>query len=231
MKLIDTVRQNKLFFALMLAILVTGTIIRFSDYAAEGYDMDAQNVLAAATYWYYPPYKVFPGMIYQEPPLGDIIIGAGCMASGEDFSGTREITPLYFPNRALLIGEPTTKAEGYCFFPIYLFSVIFLIIIAVMAGIMLDRIPALYMTAFVAYSPLLITWGRRVHVDIILWAILALGILLLWLGYSAEPNSRSERKYFILSFIFMGLAGATKYTAGLYMASAPLLFIEKHRKE
>lgn len=231
MKLIGTIRQNKLFYILMLVILVTGTAIRFSDYAAEGYDMDAQNVLAAATYWYYPPYKVFPGMIYQEPPLGDIIIGAGCMASGEDFSNTREITPLYFPNRALLIGESTTKAESYCFFPIYLFSVIFLIIIAVMAGIMLGKIPALYMTAFVAYSPLLITWGRRMHVDIILWAILALGLLFLWLGYSAEPNSRKERKYFILSFIFLGLAGATKYTVGLYMITAPLLFIEKHRKE
>ncbi|MFH0797955.1 MAG: phospholipid carrier-dependent glycosyltransferase [Candidatus Woesearchaeota archaeon] len=231
MKLVDTIKKDKLFFVLMLVILVTGTAIRFSDYAAEGYDMDAQNVLAAAVYWYYPPYKVFPGMIYHEPPLGDIIIGAGCMASGEDFSKVRDVTPLYFPNRALLIGEPTTKAESYCFFPIYLFSVIFLIIIAVMAWIMLGKIPALYMTAFVAYSPLIILWGRRIHVDIILWAFLALGLLFLWLGYSAEPNTKKERRNFILSFIFLGLAGATKYTVGLYLITAPLLFIEKHKRE
>jgi len=215
----------------MLVILASGIFIRFSHYTLEGYDEDSTNVLAGATYWYYPPYKMFPGMIYQEPPLGDIIIGAGCMASGEDFSGVRQVTPLFGPDRAVLFGQAAAKAEKYCFFPVYLFGVIFLIIIAIMAVIMLNKYSAIFFTAFFAYCPVIIKWSRLIHVDSILWAFVAAGILFLWLGYSAEQNIKCERRYFILSFLFFGMAGATKYTAGAYFIFAPLLFIGKYKSE
>lgn len=215
----------------MAFILVSGIFIRFSDYTREGYDVDAQNVLAAATYWYYPPYKFFPAMIYQEPPLGDMIIGVGCMASGEDFSGVREVTPLYFPDRPVLFGKACANAEKYCFFPIYFFGAIFLILIAIISTIIFNRFSALFLTTFFAYSPIIIKWSRLIHVDIIFWVFLVSGLLFLWLGYAAQQNSKKERIYFLLSFALIGFSGATKFTAGLYFIFAPLLFIEKYKSE
>lgn len=224
-------KNNKIFVFLMLLIIVSGIFIRFSDYAMEGYDVDSQNILAGATYWFYPPYKQFPGMIDQQPPLGDMIIGLGCMASGEDFSGVREVTPLYFPNRAKLIGQACVNAEKYCFFPVYLFGAIFLLVIAIIALLMLDKTAAVFFTAFFAYSPLIIKWNRLIHIDSILWVFVGIGLVFLWSGYIAQQDSKKERIYFILAFSFLGLAGATKFTAGLYFIFAPLIFAEKYKRE
>jgi len=100
-----------------------------------------------------------------------------------------------------------------------------------MGAIMLNRYSAVFFTAFFAYLPEIIKWSRLMHVDSILWAFVALGILFLWIGYSSELNTKRERVYFTLSFLFFGMAGATKYTAGAYFVFAPLLFIEKYKPE
>lgn len=224
----NQLKKNKFSIIYLIIILILGIYLRLDDYAAEGYSGDCTNTIAAAVFAYYP-HDYFPGLVSTEPPLGNYIIGLGCITSGEDFSQVKNVKPLFFPDRSAYIGEAAKNSEKHCFAPIYIFSIIFLIGIVIFALSFFDTLnPALYFIAFFTFSPLIITAGRTIHVDIFLLTFLIFALLFLWKAYQSNKGTIKEKLYFAVSFSFFGLSGATKFTAGVYIIFAFLLLSEKY---
>ena len=113
MKFLKKFSNDKLFLILLL-IVSLGIFLRLNDYSEVGYWNDDISTIPSGLLWFYP-HSYFPGLSgVSEPPLGNMIIGAGCMLSGEDFSKVSEIKPTFYPGRGELIGSELVKAEGYC---------------------------------------------------------------------------------------------------------------------
>lgn len=221
-------KKNKPLIFLLIIALALGLYLRFDDYGAEGYLSDCMNTIPAAVFAYYP-HDYFPGLVSTEPPLGNYIIGLGCLASGEDFSQVKNVKPLFFPDRSAYIGKAAKNSEKYCFVPIYIFSVLFLIGIIIFAFSFFDILSsALYLITFFAFSSLAISISRSIHVDIFLLTFLVFALLFLWKAYKSDKGVLKEKLYLAASFGFFGLAGATKFTAGAYIIFAFLLLAEKY---
>src|SRR3989338_11621984 len=109
----NEIKQDKLFLVLLIIIILLGIFIRFYKFSEVGYLNDDMAHIPAGLMWFYP-HDYFPGLNYGNPPLGDMIIGAGCMLSGEDFSGVSQVKPFFYPDRFNLLGEALSKADSYC---------------------------------------------------------------------------------------------------------------------
>ncbi len=188
---------------------------------------DSPGALAGSLKWYYP-HDYFPGLMHTYPPMGNIIIGAGCMLSGEDFSPITQLPQNFYPPIEYLIGEPFVNAEKYCLAPSYFASILLLIGLTALSFSLLDKYSALYSTAFFAFFGLLIQHGRIIYYDIFLWVFVVYGALLLWKGYKEEKGSKKEAIYFALAAALFGFGTATKYTAGSYMLFEMFLIFEKY---
>ena len=223
-------RRDKLFLLFLIILIIFGTYLRFSNYDEIGYIHDSTLATAGAVAWFHP-YPYFPGLIYMGPPLGNIIIGAGCMLSGVDFSGVSQVSPKFSPNLASLIGPAMVNAEPYCKAPPYIFGLIFLLVLSLLAIFLFKNYYALFPIAFFTFSQIVLKWGRLVSVDMISYVFIFSGLIFLWKAYEAEKISKKENLFFIFCFIFLGLAGATKFSAGIYFLFAFLLFLEKYWQE
>lgn len=224
-------KMNKFLIGFLILVIILAIYLRFDGYAAEGYDSDDMNTIPAAVFAYYP-HDYFPGLVSTEPPLGNYIIGLGCMASGEDFSRVSNVKPLFFPDRSAYIGEAMKNSEKYCFAPNYLFGLIFLIGIIIFAfSFFSDIRPAVYFIAFFSFFSVIISASRRISVDIFLYTFIIFALTFLWKGYKLKKGIFKEKLYFFIAFAFLGLTGATKFTAGALIIFSFLLLLEKYYKE
>lgn len=223
--------KNKILICLLIIAIVLGLYLRFDNYGAEGYTSDDMNTIPASVFVYYP-HDYFPGLVSTEPPLGNYIIGLGCMASGEDFSGVSKVKPLFFPDRSAYIGEAAKNAESYCWAPIYLFGILFLVGIIIFAFLFFTDIYSVtyFITFFIFFSEI-ISDSRKLKVDVILFTFVIFALAFLWLGYKTKKGLKSEKVYFFFAFTFLGLGGAMKFPIGVLIVFSFLLLFEKYKTE
>src|SRR3989344_721333 len=132
MNFLSKLKEDKIFAITFLLIIFLGLFIRLYEYDQVGLWNDDVSTIPSGLLWFYP-HSYFPGLSgHSEPPVGNILIGAGCMLSGEDFSRVSEIKPTFYPGREELIGQQLIMAENYCHFPIYLFGILFFIMIVIL---------------------------------------------------------------------------------------------------
>ncbi len=218
--------QDKILLGFLFLIVLLGLYFRFVDYGNPGIgSTDAPATLSGGILWFYP-HDYFPGLVHWQPPVGHFLIGLGCTLSGEDFSGVSQVMPYFQPNMAMLIGEAAVNANNYCMAPIHIFGVLFVAVAFLLALSLLNKYGAVYFLAFLAFYPFVLWWSRYMHVDIILWFFVILGLFLLWKGYSED-----KLKYFMASASVFGLATATKFSAGAFFLFAVLLYTEKKMPE
>lgn len=224
-------KKNKLLICLLIVALILGLYLRFDDYGAEGYNSDDMNTIPAAVFAYYP-HDYFPGLVSTEPPLGNYIIGLGCIASGEDFSAVSKVKPLFFPDRSAYIGKAAKNAENYCFAPIYIFGILFLMGVIIFAFSFFSEIySSIYFIVFFIFFTGIIAVSRNLKVDIILFTFVIFAIIFLWGGYKTNKGIFKEKIYFLIAFAFLGLAGATKFPAGALIIFSFFILLEKYHKE
>lgn len=227
----NQLKKNKLLICFLITVLILGLYLRFDDYAIEGYGSDDMNTIPAAVFAYYP-HDYFPGLVSTEPPLGNYIIGLGCMASGEDFSGVSNVKPLFFPDRSTYIGKAMKNAENYCWAPIYIFGILFILGIIIFAfSFFPDIYSATYFITFFIFFTAIIKASRTLKVDIILFTFVIFALIFLWKGYKTNKCLFKEKIYFLIAFAFLGLAGATKFPMGALIVFSFLLILEKYYKE
>src|SRR3989344_755086 len=129
MNFLSKLKEDKIFAITFLLIIFLGLFIRLYEYDQVGLWNDDVSTIPSGLLWFYP-HSYFPGLSgHSEPPVGNILIGAGCMLSGEDFSKVSEIKPTFYPGREELIGQELSNAGLWCHSSIYLFGILFLIAI------------------------------------------------------------------------------------------------------
>ena len=230
MKFLKKITNDKLFLILLLLISL-GIFLRLNDYSEVGYWNDDISTIPSGLLWFYP-HSYFPGLSgVSEPPLGNMIIGAGCMLSGEDFSKVSEIKPTFYPGRGELIGSELVKAEGYCHFPIYLFGILFFIMVIILSFSLLERYSAIFAVSFFAFYPALLSFSRWIHVDVILYFFAAAFLFFMWNFYNSEKSSSKEKTNLVISAIFLGLASATKFSIGSFIFFGGFIILEKYKEE
>ena len=231
MEAFNKFKEDKLSLLLLLIIFSLGIFIRLDDYSEVGYWNDDISTVPSGLLWFYP-HSYFPGLSgVSEPPLGNMIIGAGCMLSGEDFSRVSEIKPTFYPGREELIGKQLVKAESYCHLPIYLFGILFFIILIFLSFSVLEKYSALFAISFFAFYPVLLNFSRWIHVDVILYFFAASFLLFLWKFYISEKNSNKEITLLSISAIFIGLASATKFSIGTFIFFGIFIIFNKYKEE
>jgi len=229
--MLNKLKKDKFTLIFFLIIVILGIFIRFHNFGEEGIQNDEMSIIPTGLLWFYD-YPIYPGLSGQgEPALGNFFIGLGCMASGEDFSRVSETIPMFFPGREILIGEALTNGEIFCYLPLYIFGILFFIVITILAFSILNRKGALYATAFFAFWPFILESSRWIHLEIILYFFVALGILFLWEAYKKEKQTKKETLFFILSFAAFGLAFGTKFPAALYFLFAIFIILVKYKEE
>ncbi len=231
MEFVNKFKGDKLFLILLLIVVGLGIFLRLNDYAEVGYWNDDISTIPSGLLWFYP-HSYFPGLSgVSEPPLGNMIIGAGCMLSGEDFSRVSEIKPTFYPGREELIGQQLVKAENYCHFPIYLFGILFFIMMVILSFSILEKYSAFFAISFFAFYPVLLNFSRWIHVDVILYFFAACFLLFLWNFYVSEKNSRREITNLLIAAVFVGLASATKFSIGTFVIFGFFIIINKYKEE
>ena len=126
-------KHDKLFLLFLFIIMVLGLFVRLNDFSEVGYWNDDMTTLPTGLLAFYP-HSFFPGLAGQgEPILGNLIIGAGCMLSGENFSAVSELKPMFYPGREELLGSQLVNAFPYCHIPMYLFGVLFFLAISLLS--------------------------------------------------------------------------------------------------
>jgi len=223
-------KRDKLLLILVIVILILGVYVRFSHYDEEGLWSDDSAFIPAGLL-FFNPHSYYPALSVGNFPFGYYFIGAGCMLSGEDFSGVSEVQPLFYPGRELLIGDALTKGERFCHMPMYFFGIIFFLLISLLAFFMLDRYSATFVTAFFAFYPQVLIYSRWIRTDIVFWVFLVASLIFLWLAYNSEKASRKELLYFVLCFSFFGLSQAAKETAGIFVIFGIGVFLSKYFAE
>ena len=225
MKITSKITSDKILLILFLIIVILGIFIRFNNFEEVGYWNDDQAALPAGLMWFYP-HDYFPGLNYGNPPLGDLIIGAGCMLSGEDFSAVSQVKPFFYPDRFDLLGGPLSNADTQCHIPMYVFGLIFFILIIIFAFTFLGRYSAFFLTAFFAFYSTILLYSRWIKVDIIFWVFEMAFLIFLLKFYKSNGT-----KNLILAASFLGLAFATKFTAAMLFMFAIFILLEKYKEE
>ncbi len=230
-RFIDSYKNDKISFIFILLLIVLGIFFRVYQYGIEGgIETDSPGAIAGGIKWYYP-HDYFPGLMHTYPPFGGMVIGAGCMLSGADFSPIIQQPRNFYPSIAYLIGEPFASAEKYCLSSSYAASILLLIGLTILSFSLLEKYSAIYATAFFAFFGIIIQWGRLIYYDIILWMITIYGILFLWWGYREEKGVKKESNMFLMAAALFGLATATKYTAGIFILFEMFIIFEKYSFE
>ena len=223
--------KDKKYLFCIIIILLLAIIVRFSNYSSVEYWSDDVGVVPHALLWYYP-YPIYPGLSgTAEPGLSHLIIGKFCLMSQEDFSRVSEIQPGFLVGRPELIGKQLVNADNYCHLPMYIFGLLFLITMIVLAILLLDKPSSLFMISFISFYPSILELSRFIHPDIIQWFFITCNLLFLWKAYSIEKSSKKELTYFILSSIFIGLAFATKFTSGIFIPFFIAILYLKYKEE
>ncbi len=226
-KLRNLFRDNPVLI-LLIAILALGIFVRVYDYNLVGMWNDDMSTIPSGLLWFYH-HTYYPGLAGQgEPALGNLLVGAGCMLSGQDFSNVEKIVPMYYPGREVLLGKQITESIGYCRAPGVLFGIILLFLIAILSIIILDKYAALFITAFYAFYPPLIQLSTFIHVDVFGYAFVAASLISLYLFYEAQPGSGKEKILFALAILFASMAFSTKLPNAAYVLFAFLLLAEKN---
>jgi hypothetical protein len=227
---------------LLAILLMLGAILRLWNYGAEGLGtIDAPVTIAQGLAFFYPGDQ-YPGLMMAQAPLGHFIIGLGCVLSGQDFSAVSEIPPISESHAAWFdssivrpynapeiissLGEEIVAAEKFCLLPIYFFGMVFFLAGSVFAVALLGKRRGLYAVAFLAFNPFILFESRYFHVDIILYALVVLGLYFLWRGYSEGK----DKPYFPLAFAFFGFSAATKFHAAAFFPLAIFVYLEKKRR-
>lgn len=223
-------RHDRLILAFLVIVLILGTTVRLMYPADPGLWNDDMSIIPTAVQWFYP-HANYPGLSAQgEPALSNYIIGRFCMLSGQDFSNSSYIQPVWFADRPVLLGEQIAAAEDYCRIPMYIFAIIFLFAITLLCFILLDKYSALYATTFFAFYPFVLQYSRWLHADIILLSFLALGIIFLFKFYTSEKESKKEMLFFCIAMSFFALSLATKLPPAVYAFFAIALLCEKYKE-
>jgi len=223
-------KKDKLTIIFLIILIVLGVYLRFNNYNTIGYPHDSLLTTAGSVAWFYP-LDYFPGFIYMGPPLGNLIIGSGCMLSGQDFSAISNAHQLFSPDIPILIGQQMTDAEPYCKIPIFLFGLIFFLLLSLLSILLLRSYYALFPIAFFTFSQFILEWSRVISVDIISYVFIFSGLIFLYKAYIEAKQTKKENIFFILALISMGFAGATKLSAGIYLPFLFLLYLEKYWQE
>lgn len=216
---------------LILTILILlGIVVRLVNYSDVGYWNDDPTTVPTALAWFYPhPIYPYPGYLgHGEPALGHLFIGAGCMLSGEDFSGVQKMYRDFYPGRGELIGKQLVNATKYCVAPIHFFGIIFLILVAILSYIIVKGRAAIYSTAFFAFYPFVLIHSRWIKVDVIMATFFIIGLLFLWKAYNLEKGAKKEIVYFCFGSAFISLAFAVRLTGAIFLPLPFLLIIEKY---
>lgn len=227
---ISELKKDKKILTLLIIILILGIYLRFSHYNEEGLWGDDMANVPAGLLWFYPS-NYFPAVSSGNFPLGNLVIGAGCKASGEDFSQISKTIPMFYPGRELLIGEALTKGEWGCHLPMYIFGIAFLALIGILSFMLLDKYSATFVTAFFSFHPYLLMMSRWIRGDVVFWTILTLSLIFLWKAYNSEKYTKKEIGLFITSFAFMGLAHSAKETTPIFALFAIIIFLDKYSNE
>ena len=220
--------QDKIVLFLLFAILASGILVRVYDYNEVGMWNDDTSTIPTGLLWFYN-HNYYPGLSGQgEPALGNLLVGAGCMLSGEDFSNVEKIIPMYYAGREVLLGNPITKAIGYCRMPSVLFGIMLLFIVALMSLAVFDKYTMLFTTAFYAFYPPLIQLSTFIHVDVFSYVFIAASLTALYMFYAAQTGTTKEKLYFATAILFAALAFGTKLPNVAYLIFAFLLLAEKN---
>ena len=231
MEIIDKIKKDKIILILLIIVFILGLYIRFNDFYETGYWSDDQSTIPAGLLWFYP-HTYFPALSgLSEPPLGNIIIGASCMLSGKDFSQVSQIQPGFYPGREILLGESLIKAYPYCHISMYIFGILLMIVITILAFSVLNKYSALFFISFFMFKPVILQFSRWIHVDIILYVLITTGFIFLWKAYKEDKYSKKEKIYFIISFTFFALSLATKFSAASFILFGFFIFLEKYHEE
>ena len=224
------IQKNKIFFILLALIVISGIFLRTNELSEVGYWTDDEATIPAGLMWFYPqPY--FPGLNYGNPPLADLIIGAGCMLSEEDFSGASNIKPFFYPDRFYHVGPGLANANFYCHLPIFVFGMIFFFLIIYFSITFFNKYSALFLISFFAFSPEVLKYSRWIKPEIILWTFTLLSFIFLLNGYKEDKFSKKEKIYLLLSSIFIGLAFASKFSIAFMVIIYLILIIKKYFRE
>lgn len=218
-------RTHSLF---LITIIIIGLYFRLYMYGVGGGLIgDSPLTVAGGVKWFYP-HDYFPGLVQIFPPVGNYLIGAGCMMSGQDFSGIAQLPPNFAPPIAYLIGEAFSKAENYCLMPLYLSGILVFLGLIILSYFLLDKYSAMYASAFFATYPLLLKYGRTIIIDGVFWVFLVFGFIFLWKAYVSKINSMNELYFFVISSAILGLGTSAKFTGGVYFILLLFLAIEKY---
>jgi len=227
MELINKLSKDKIFLLIFIAIIILSLYVRFNNLSEVGYWNDDQATLPAGLMWFYPN-TYFPGLNYGNPPLGDMIIGAGCMLSNQDFSGVSQVKPFFYPDRFFLLGEALSNADFFCHLPMYVFGLLFLAISIVFAFSFFGKYSALFLTAFFAFYPQVLLYSRWIKPDIIFWTLVMLFMFFLLKFYYSDKD---EYKLLVVSSLFLGLSFAAKFTSAILFLLVMLIIIDKYKQE
>jgi len=228
---LSSLKKDNLFLILLIIVIILGLYVRLFDFSQTGYYGDDMTTIPTGLLWFYP-HDYYPGLAGQgEPAFGNLIIGSFCMLSGEDFSKVTKIQPMFYPGREELIGEAMTNAEPYCKSSVYVFGILFFLIISLFSILLLPRYSAFFSISFFAFYPPILYYGKWIHVDIIGYLFIVLGLLFLWLAYKEERASKKELIYFVLGFGSLGLALATKLPNAIYLLFGLFIILEKYKYE
>ncbi len=223
-------KRDKLALFLLIIILSLGIFIRLNDFLEVQYWNDDVATIPTSLLTYYN-YPIYPGLSGPgEPILGHMIIGAGCLLSGEDFSMVSEVKPMFYPGRETLIGKQLINAFPYCHLPMYIFGVLFFLFISILAINLLPKYSALFTISFYAFHQELLQLSRWIHVDIFGYFFVSLGLLFLWFFYKSKDNNL-EILYIILSSMFFGLSFAVKLPNAMFILFFSFIILDKYKLE
>lgn len=230
-KITNKIKEDKLIYSLLIIVIILGLFLRFNDFSNIGYWDDDESAVPAGILWYYP-HSFFPGLAgNSEPQLGNILIGLGCLTSGEDFSGISNIQPGYYPGRSGLIGKELVNSNINCHIPMYLFGLFLFIAVILLSLVLFDKYSSLYIISFFAFSPFVLRYSRWIHTDILMWAFVIIGYYFLYKGFITEKYLKKEKLFFILTFSSFSLATVTKLTGAPFIIFAFIILLIKYKEE
>lgn len=212
----NSIIKDKKILILLILIIAFGIFIRSYKFSEVGYWNDDQTTLPTGLLWFYD-HSFYPGLLGQgEPALGNYIFGKSCMLSGEDFSGVTKIQKRFYPGREIYLGKQLVEANGYCHAPMYIFGILFFFAMAALALLILDKYGAVYVISLIAVDPFILIFSRWIHVDIILYFFITIGLIALFKALEAEKGSKKEKIFWGLSIAMIALAFSTKLPAAIY---------------